>query len=127
MGEWKLRKDVIGVVMEEGLEWVEFFETNSPYSAFDLVVFPEGVELGVTPARYIVSPFEVKSEDPAKSYKGRHGSGRLIYVKPDPDGLVDVSSAGDAELVLVGGMHLGRKRGFTLGDLFPELGGMSRV
>ena len=125
MKTWKLQKDVIALFEDNGYQVTRLCIRDSPYADFDLVAHPAGFKIGENPALYTVSPVEMKTEDPATAYKGRHGVGRLIMASPSFDGLVTVASnSGDSvELVLANGISLGKKRkvSFTIGDLFPEL------
>jgi hypothetical protein len=80
---------------------------NSPYSSFDLLLYPEGFVIGVDPGDYVVSEIQLKSKDPARTYKGRHGVGRLIRVIPNPEGIVGVASNEEVTFTLEDGTLLG--------------------
>ena len=120
---WKLQRDIMAALRAEGLKVSEFQAGASPYSGFDLVAYPEGHVVGRDPAVYTASAYEVKSADPATAYKGRHGSGRLIVAKPDPDGLVLVAAGtGDrVEITLADGTALGHKCETTLDELMAPV------
>ena len=119
MKTWKLETDVLAALRDAGLQVSEYKAGASPYSAYDLVAYPEGFVVWRDPAAYPISNYGVKNADPATAYKGRHGSGRLIFAEPDPDGLVRVAAGtGDrVELTLADGTALGHKAETTLDDL----------
>jgi hypothetical protein len=123
MSNWKLQDDVISAADAAGLKVKKVASGNSPFAAFDLILYPDGFRVGADPADYAVSPTAVKTGDPATAYKGRVGTGRIIMATPSPDGIVRVgSSTGDTVvLTLADGMPLGRKVAFALGDLFSNL------
>jgi hypothetical protein len=105
---WKTISQVREAVeKEEGMLVSVRKDGASPYSSFDLVVYPSGFRLGVDPGKYEISSLEVKSCDPAEAYKGRHGVGRLIRVTPAEDGLVRITSNEEVILTLKCGMNLG--------------------
>jgi hypothetical protein len=122
--KWKTIDQVYDAVDQmEGMKVSIRKDGASPYSPFDAVIYPEGFRLGMDPGEYKISGIHVKSCDPAKSYKGRHGTGRLIHVSPKEGGLVEVdSNEGETKLVLECGMLLGHKpeRIETLDDWFSE-------
>jgi len=117
--EWILREKVYQIATNSRKEVIEISGGRSPYSNFDIIICDEDFELGKTPANYILSDIEIKTADPQTAYKGRHGSGRLFYAKPNPEGLILVQSWENPVLVLCDGTPLGIPNKITLGDLFP--------
>jgi hypothetical protein len=93
------------------LKFLHLAAGNSPYAAFDLLVWDNnllaGRKLFETPCRYIISAKEIKTVDPAIAYRGRHGCGRLIVCTPNPDGWTQVPSNGDVRLELADGTPIG--------------------
>lgn len=122
--EWRLLDDVKSWFKNAGFQYEFVASGNSPYSSFDIIFYKdEEFKLGITPALYTVSDMEIKSDNPAEAYKGRHARGRLIVAKTNDDGLVSVCDeyAGDTTyLELANGLLLGKKAKITIGDLFPE-------
>jgi hypothetical protein len=123
---WKTRDQIISALETmEGVKYTIRSGGASPYSSFDLIVHPAEFRVGVDPGEYKISSLEIKSVDPAKAYKGRHGVGRLIHATPSEGGIVEVDSnipQDQIKLVLECGTMLGHppETSETLGDWFSD-------
>ena len=129
MKTWKLETDVLAALRDAGLQVSEYKAGASPYSAYDLVAYPEGFVVGRDPAVYRISDCGIKNADPATAYRGRHGSGRLIVATPDPDGavLVSAGTGDEVDITLADGTALGWKAEITLDDLMGGSAGSAII
>jgi hypothetical protein len=123
--EWILEKTARDMAENES-RVIEFggYSSNSPYAAFDAVLWPEGsVEAGYrtgeTPATFLLSGLEIKTKDPMTAYKGRVGSGQLWIATPAKNGLVRVPS-NEMELE-VAGVPLGVPVVETFNSMFDKV------
>lgn len=123
----KIEAAVVEAATRAGLETARFCSGASPYSRFDLLVFPTSMVRthyggcvsfdDSIPATYTVVG-ECFSKDPTTAYKGRVGRGRVIKVTPCEGGHTLVSSQDEVVLTLADGSSIGHKKVVAFDDLW---------
>jgi hypothetical protein len=119
---WSLLKNAVEALQERGLEVTILEAGASPYSTFDVIAHKGDLSEG---SWRFHEGSELKSDDPATAYKGRHAKGRLFLAFQDPDGWVKVTSqdleSSSEGLRFADGSCWGKKPQVTVEGLFNGL------